>query len=344
MTGGTFVLAWPWVLLALPLPWILQRLLSPARPAGGGALHVPFFQDLKAMGTTRPAAHSRAVYALSGLAWVLLVAGAARPQWLGEPVDLPVSGRDLMLAVDVSGSMENTDYSLNGHSATRLDVVKAVAGGFIKQRTGDRLGLIIFGSRAYLQTPLTFDRATVDQMLRESVIGLAGRETAIGDAIVLAVKRLREQAEDSRVLVLLTDGANTAGNVSPQAAAQLAAQAKIRIYTIGIGAGEVGVRTPFGTLMQTGSDLDPETLKSIAKATGGRYFQATNTGELETVYRDLDRLEPSVRDSRTYRPLMSLYYWPAGAALIIALGLLFRPRRPWLKRAGRVPEVLHDST
>jgi Ca-activated chloride channel family protein len=341
MTGGTFGLAWPWVLLALPLPWILQRLLPPARPAGGAALQVPFFQDLKAMGTTHPAAHSRAAYALASLAWVLLVAGAARPQWLGEPVDLPVSGRDLMLAVDVSGSMESADYSLNGRSATRLDVVKAVAGGFIEQRAGDRLGLIVFGSRAYLQTPLTFDRATVEQMLRETVIGLAGRETAIGDAIVLAVKRLREQAEDNRVLILLTDGANTAGNVAPLAAAQLAAQAKVRIYTIGIGAGQVGMRTPFGTLLQTGSDLDPATLKAIAATTGGRYFQATNTTELEKVYQDLDRLEPSVRDSRTYRPLVSLYYWPAGMALIIAMGLLLRPRRTGQARAGRVPEALH---
>jgi Ca-activated chloride channel family protein len=343
MTGGTFSLAWPWVLLALPLPWLVRRLLPPARPDGGAALRVPFFRDLEDLGATHVTAHGRALQALAWLAWILLVIGAARPQWLGDPVELPVSGRDLMLAVDVSGSMESEDYVLNGKPATRLDVVKTAAGRFIESRAGDRLGLIIFGSRAYLQTPLTFDRTTVDQMLRETVIGLAGRDTAIGDAIVLGVKRLRKQADDNRVLILLTDGANTVGNVAPLAAAQLAAQAGIRIYTIGIGAGSVGVRTPFGTLMQTGSDLDPATLKAIARTTGGRYFQATNTAELEKVYADLDRLEPSVRESRTYRPLTALYYWPAGLALFIVLGLLLGPRRMRRLRADLPGEVRHDA-
>jgi Ca-activated chloride channel family protein len=343
MTGGTFSLAWPWVLLALPLPWLVQRLLPPARPHGGAALRIPFFRDLEALGATRATTHSRTLQALAWLAWVLLVIGAARPQWLGDPVDLPVSGRDLMLAVDVSGSMESTDYVLDGKPASRLDVVKTAAGRFIERRAGDRLGLIVFGSRAYLQTPLTFDRTTVDQMLRETVIGLAGRDTAIGDAIVLGVKRLREQADDNRVLILLTDGANTVGNVTPLAAARLAAQAGVRIYTIGIGAGQVGVRTPFGTLVQTGSDLDPATLRAIAGATGGRYFEATNTTELEQVYAELDRLEPSVRENRTYRPLTALYYWPAGLALGIVLGLLLGPWRQRQLRAGHRGEVGHDA-
>jgi len=326
MTGGTFVLAWPWVLAALPLPWLLQRLLPPAGEQTGAALRVPFFQALEHLDVTHRATHGRARYALAWLAWSLLVLGAARPQWLGDPVDLPLAGRDLMLAVDVSGSMASEDYVLNGQSATRLAVVKAVAGRFIEQRAGDRLGLVLFGSRAYLQTPLTYDRQTVQQMLGEAVIGLAGRETAVGDAIALAVKRLRKQPEDNRVLILLTDGANTAGNIAPLAAARLAHQARIRIYTIGIGGGPVGVRTPFGTLTRSGGDLDPGTLKAIAGETGGRYFQATSTDELEKVYADLDRLEPSVRDSRRYRPLAALYAWPAGLALVIALGLLMRLR------------------
>jgi len=332
MMGGTLTLAWPWVLLALPLPWLMRRLLPSAAPAAGSALRVPFFQDLERLGATRGAPHSRARQGLAWLAWTLLVIGAARPQWLGEPVSLPVSGRDLMLAVDVSGSMAEEDYSLNGRAATRLDVVKAVAGRFIERREGDRLGLILFGSRAYLQTPLTYDRQTVDQLLSEAVIGLAGRETALGDAIALAVKRLREQPEDNRVLILLTDGANTAGNIAPLAAARLAARAGVRIYTVGIGSGQVGIRTPFGTLMQVGGDLDPEALKAIASTAAGRYFEATNTAQLEKVYTDLDRLEPSVRDSRTYRPMRALYYWPAGAALILALGLLLQARAG--ERAG----------
>lgn len=342
MTGGTLSLAWPWVLAALPLPWLLQRLLPPARQNTGAALRVPFFQALEQMDATHPAPHSRARHALAWLAWSLLVLGAARPQWLGEPVNLPLAGRDLMLAVDISGSMASEDYTLNGHPATRLDVVKAVAGRFIEQRAGDRLGLVLFGSRAYLQTPLTYDRKTVQLLLGEAVIGLAGRETAIGDAIALAVKRLREQPEDNRVLILLTDGANTAGNIAPLAAARLASQEKVRIYTIGIGGGPVGVRTPFGTLRQPGGDLDPETLKAIAGQTGGRYFQATNTTQLEKVYTDLDHLEPSVRDSRTYRPLAALYFWPAGIALVIALGLLLYPRPRRRASAGQAGEVVHE--
>jgi Ca-activated chloride channel family protein len=240
-------------------------------------------------------------------------------------VSLPVSGRDLMLAVDVSGSMDQADYELDGRPATRLDVVQVVAGRFIEQRAGDRLGLILFGSRAYLQTPLTYDRETVSTMLGEAVIGLAGRETAIGDAIVLAVKRLREQPEDNRVLILLTDGTNTAGTVAPLEAARLAAKAKVRIYTIGIGGGQVGVQTPFGMrLLRPGSDLDPGTLMGIARLTGGRYFQATSTDELATVYQELDALEPSVRDARTYRPMTALYVWPAAAALLLTAGLGLR--------------------
>jgi len=322
---------------------VMRRLLPPADAGVGTALRVPFFSDLEQLGTTGAAAHSRLHQGLAWLAWLLLVIGAARPQWLGDPVNLPVAGRDLMLAVDVSGSMANEDYSLNGHSATRLDVVKVAAGRFIEQRKGDRLGLILFGTRAYLQTPLTFDRQTVQQMLGDAVIGLAGRETAIGDAIALTVKRLRQQPEDNRVLILLTDGANTAGNIDPLAAARLAAQARVRIYAIGIGSGEVGVRTPFGTLMQIGSDLDPETLKAIARATGGRYFQATNTDELEKIYTDLDRLEPSIRDALTYRPMADLYHWPVGAALLITLVLLLRPRIVvGARRSQPMPEGINE--
>ncbi len=324
MIAGTPELAWPWVLLVLPLPWVLRRLLPPAKPAVGAALKVPFFDSLQRLGMTTAAVARRGRQGLAWLAWVLLVIAAARPQWLGEPVNLPVSGRDLLLAVDVSGSMSEQDYTLNGRSATRLNVVKAVAGRFIEQRSGDRLGLVLFGSRAYLQAPLTYDRKTVAQMLDEAVIGLAGRETAIGDAIALAVKRLRDQPADNRVLILLTDGANTAGNIEPFTAARLAAGAGIRIYTIGVGGGPVGVRTPFGMLMRPGSDLDPDALKAIAQATGGRFFEATNTDQLKQVYAQLDKLEPSIRDTRTYRPVRALYYWPAGAALLIALYLLLQ--------------------
>lgn len=312
---------WPWVFAALPLPWILRLLLPPAdSTTQGAALRLPFYRDLPGADSGSGQQSRLWLRLLAWLAWALLVSAAARPQWLGEPVSLPVSGRDLMLAVDVSGSMEQADYELNGRAVSRLDMVKAVAGDFIERRRGDRLGLILFGSRAYVQTPLTYDRKTVRAFLDDSVIGLAGRETAIGDAVALAVKRLREQPEDNRVLILLTDGANTAGNIAPADATQVAAESKVRIYTIGIGGGKVGIRTPFGIrLRRPAGDLDPTTLKAIADATGGRFFQASETDELERVYQDLDRLEPSIRDNRSYRPMHALFHWPAGAALLLAM-------------------------
>jgi Ca-activated chloride channel family protein len=321
-------LAWPWVLAALPLPLAARLFLPPDRSGTGRALRLPMLQSAAGLESAAVSRRARLRQVLAWLAWLLLVLAAARPQWLGEPVSLPLAGRDLMLAVDVSGSMQSEDYVVEGRAVDRLEVVKAVAGRFIERRRGDRLGLVLFGSRAYLQTPLTYDRATVRTMLEESVIGLAGRETAIGDAIGLAVKRLGEQEDDNRVLILLTDGTNTAGELAPREAAGLAARAGVRVYTIGIGGGALGVRTPFGTLRRRAGDLDTETLSAIAEATGGRYFQATDTGELEGVYAELDRLEPTVREARTYRPMQPLYVYPAGGALALALLLgLPRPRR-----------------
>jgi Ca-activated chloride channel homolog len=321
-------LAWPWVLAALPLP-LLALFLPRARPDGGAALRLPFYGDLP--GIASGTADRRPWWRIGAavLAWVLLVVAAARPEWVGEPVNLPVAGRDLLLAVDISGSMEQQDYELNGRMVSRLAVIKAVAARFIERRTQDRLGLILFGSNAYVQTPLTFDGRTVAAMLRDSVVGLAGRETAIGDAIALAVKRLREQPDDNRVLILMTDGANTAGQLDPLAAAELAHQAGVRIYTIGIGGGEIGVRTPLGMrLIRQGGDFDPETLKRIAETTGGRFFAAAGREELEAVYEALDHLEPTRRDERTYRPRESLFVWPAAGALLLSALLALPYARP----------------
>lgn len=321
-------LALPWVLALLPLPF-LAAFLPKAPPALGRALRLPLVRELigaESSGIRRPS-WWRLMVAV--LAWGLLVLAAARPEWVGEPLTLPVSGRDLMLAVDISGSMEQQDYELGGKLASRLDVVKSVAGRFVEGRTQDRLGLILFGSRAYVQTPLTFDGQTVAAMLKDSVVGLAGRETAIGDAIGLAVKRLRDQPEGNRVLILLTDGENTAGALDPIDAAELAKELGVRVYTIGIGGGEVGLRTPFGLrLLRQGGDFDPGVLKRISEITGGRFFAATGREELEAVYSELDRLEPSERDQRTYRPRESLFAWPAAAALLLSVLLALAAALP----------------
>jgi Ca-activated chloride channel family protein len=244
--------------------------------------------------------------------WLLLLLAAVRPQWIGEPIGLPTSGRDLMLAVDISGSMAIPDFSINGQEVTRLDVVKRAAGEFIARRTGDRVGLIVFGSQAYVQTPLTFDRDTVGTMLQESEIGLAGKETAIGDAIGLAVKRLKEQPTGSRVLVLLTDGANTAGEVSPKQAGELAKE------QIGVGADSMEVDSLFGSrTVNPSRDLDENTLRHLAQSTGGLYLRAKNTEALANVYRELDRLEPASTETELFRPRTELFIWP----LSLALGL-----------------------
>lgn len=329
-----------WAFLALPLPWLVRRLAPPAPVDSGRALALPFLHELPPSATAAASGIDRPRRVLAWLAWLLLVAAAAQPQWVGEPVQLPVAGRDLMLAVDISGSMGQEDYLLSGRPVDRLAVVKSVAGEFIARREGDRLGLVLFGTRAYLQTPLTYDRATVRQMLDEAVIGLAGRDTAIGDAIAVAVKRLKEEVAENRVLILLTDGANTGGNIAPLDAARVAERAGVRIYTIGIGAGQVGRRTPFGMLARLASDLDPATLQAIATTTGGRFFEAGDSTQLAQVYTELDRLEPSERDSRSFRPLHALYLWPGAAALLLSIGLALSliPRRAGVARVSGVGE------
>jgi Ca-activated chloride channel family protein len=215
--------------------------------------------------------------------------------------------------------MDQEDYRLAGRPATRLAVVKAVASRFIGLRDQDRIGLILFGTRPYVQTPLTYDRDAVAQMLGEAVVGLAGRDTAIGDAIGLAVKRLRQQPLDNRVLVLLTDGANSAGALHPLQAAVLASESAIRIYTIGLG-GQLGDQGAGGyQLDRVADDLDDGVLRAIATSTGGRYFHATDARELADVYAALDRLEPTIRDHRTYRPAEELYPLPAALALLLSV-------------------------
>ncbi len=315
-------LLWPWLLILLPLPWLLRRYVPTSHPSGHGALRLPFLKDLVDAEQISPPSHRFAMI-IASLCWMALVLAATRPQWLGEPVDMGISGRDLMLAVDLSGSMKEIDYIIGDKPVTRLNAVKEVAGAFIKQRSGDRLGLILFGDRAYLQTPLTFDRKTVNQLLQEAAIGLAGERTAIGDAIGLAVKRLRDLDTPNRVLVLLTDGANTAGEVSPDQAADLAAAEGLTIYTIGIGATEAYLPTLFGMQKVNPSrDLDEAMLQNIADKTGGRFFRARDREELEQIYQTLDRLEPQLKDNIRFRPITALYFWPLGFAFLLSLMLL----------------------
>ncbi len=340
-------LAWPWVLALLPLPILVRYLVAEANEFAEAGLRVPSvdsFSSLRNRAGREQLLNWRAWIAV--LAWVLLVVAAARPERIGEELDVPVAGRNLMLAVDLSGSMDQKDFELAGRRVDRLTATKAVASNFIDRREGDRIGLILFGERAYLQVPLTLDRATVNVLLLEAFIGLAGEKTAIGDAITLAVRRIHEQKENigDQVLVLLTDGANTAGEVDPIKAAELAQQVGLRIYTIGIGAEQLEVSSLTGgrRRVNPSADLDESTLTQIAELTGGRYFRATDTKTLQNIYQLVDELEPVEEPESGFRPVKSYFYWPLAVALILAclmavVSLLARMR---VERAAReVPGV-----
>jgi len=322
-------LAWPWTLIFLPLPLLVYWFFKPVR-RDEAALNVPFYQRITALSesktTTSTFLRGRRTLPLIvlSLAWFCLVLAASKPQWVGDAVQLPSSGRDLMLAVDISGSMQQTDLELRGETTSRLMVVKQVLGEFIERRKGDRIGLLLFGTQAYLQAPLTFDRNTVGTLLNEAQIGFAGEQTAIGDAIGLAVKRLRQRPESSRLLILLTDGANTAGEITPLKAAELAQQQQIKIHTIGVGATEMIQPGFFGSRrINPSADLDETTLKQIAEQTGGQYFRATDTQQLQQIYALLDQLEPVIQDDETFNPVRSLYMWPLALALLLSMILFF---------------------
>jgi Ca-activated chloride channel family protein len=317
-------LAWPWMALLLPLPWLHYALRTAAEP-GGATLFVPMAVEVAPRRVvTQTSSPLRWLFAL---VWVLMVLAAMRPQWLGDPLPLPTAGRRLMLAVDASGSMAIQDMA-GGES--RLRVVQDVAGNFIDGRKGDRIGLILFGTQPYLQAPLSPDLATVHRFLDEAVVGVAGTETAIGDAIGLALKRLRAEGESTAarqtLLVLLTDGQNDAGSMPPLEAARLAAKEGLKIYTIGVGS--TGGGGLFG-LGAGNTDLDEETLRAIAQATGGQYFRASDVAALQAVYEQIDRLEPTAGAQQWLRTTDEWFTWPLGAALLLSVPLALRGTRTW---------------
>lgn len=319
--------AWPWLLLALPLPW-LARWLLPAARGSAAALRVPYGDRLQRVAAVGRRGFGGSAGALAWLAWMLLCVAAARPQQLGEAVQPPQAARDLMLALDLSASMREPDMDLGGRSVDRLTAAKAVLADFLDRRGGDRIGLIVFGRRAYALTPLTLDLDSVREQLNDSVIGLAGQETAIGDAIALAVKRLQARPAEQRVLVLLTDGVNTAGLLDPAKAAQIAHAEGVRVHTIAFG-GE-GSMSLFGVPMPmpgAGDEIDEAGLREIARTTGGRFFRARDTSQLVDIYAEIDRIEPIRQPGQALRPRIERYHWPLAAAFAFALLAFAWPRR-----------------
>ncbi len=313
-------LAYPWLIVLVLLPLLFkirrrraQSVEAPVLPVGHWLSDLP--------GVSRSGSRNSLFQQLLLLViWTLLVVALARPQYVGEQVQLPVSGRDLLLAVDISPSMDEQDMIMQGRSINRLQAVKNVLHDFIERRQGDRLGLLLFGTEPYVQAPLTFDLATVKTLLDESGIGMAGRATAIGDAIGLAVKRLRDRPQDQRVVILLTDGANTAGEIEPDKAAEIAKAAGVRIYTIGIGAESMVQRGLLGSRrINPSRDLDEGLLTRMAQQTGGQYFRARSLPELELIYESINQLEPIEIEGKQYRPVNELYIWPAGIAVSLWL-------------------------
>ncbi len=315
---------WPLAFVLILLPFLVRYGLKPVPSSTSGALRVPFFAQLSGAGQGVSKPHRGQILRLltASVIWVLLLAALARPAMVGHEVPLPAEGRDIMMAIDLSGSMGREDFAVGGQTASRLDVVKVAADDFIARRKGDRIGLILFSNRAYVQAPLTPDRDVVSDLLGQAEVGLTGTETAIGDAIAIAVKRLKDRPAPERVLVLLTDGASNAGVMQPMRAAALAKELGVRIYSIGVGAEQMVVNGAFGRqIVDPAADLDEATLTQIAHLTGGQYFRATDVAGLAQVYAQIDRIEPIADDPDVVRPTVSLFFWPLGVAILLTVFL-----------------------
>ena len=318
-----------WALVLLPAPLLVWQLLPPYRQQVS-ALRVPFFDGIVQAASVDARAGAvvmrRRKVQMTGAAvvWCLLVLGLARPEWVGEPIVRTEAARDVMLAIDLSGSMDYPDFEgADGDIVRRVDGVRRVVKRFVAARDSDRVGLIVFGDRAYLQLPFTRDLATAVALVDLMEVGMAGPRTAIGDAIGLAIRTFESSDLDERVLILLTDGSDTASKMSPLNAADIARLNGIEIYTIGIGDTEA-----------TGEDrVDFAALQAIAERSGGQFFDATGETGLDEVYRRIDEIAVADVRTQSWRPRDSLLHWPVGAAVVVAL--LVYAWLLWSVRGGR---------
>lgn len=314
-----FELAFSWAFALLPLPFLIGYFCPRAPSQLSAALRLPFFNTLaphlneKIRLTGKPGSET-----IFFLIWVLLLTALAGPKWVGEPRPITREGRNIMLALDLSGSMELTDMRLHGRPASRLTVVKKAAMQFVTARKADKIGLILFGSQAYLQTPLTFDHHSVMMRIDDATVGLAGKTTSIGDALGLAVKRLQSVPSKGRIVILLTDGVNNSGVLEPLKAAELAASEGITVYTIGLGANhDPRFADNLFLSLNAAAELDEETLTKAAELTGGHYFRATDSDSLHAIYNTINRIETTVQETETIRPQHDYYAWPLGLAILL---------------------------
>ncbi len=305
----------PWMFVLLPAPLLVWWLL-PAYRERQESVRVPFFEKVAAVTGVEPSRGGvllrRSILQglIAPLVWVLIVTALARPQYVEPPIEKIESARDLMLAVDLSGSMDTPDMlDAEGQRIQRLDAVKFVLDDFISRRKGDRLGVIVFGNQAFLQAPFTLDHDLVRALLKQTRPRLAGPQTMIGDAIGLTIKTFESSQAKDRVLVLLTDGNDSGSKVPPRKAADIAAGKDITIHTVAVG-------DPSST---GEAEMDLETLEAIANITGGTAFRADDREQLEEIYRRIDALTPIDIETVSYRPTRPLYHWPLGAAVVLTL-------------------------
>lgn len=323
-------LDYPWLLILLPAGWLAHRYL-PAYQEQRQAVRVPFFDALsKAIGQppdVQGLQRNLPQLVLNVIVWCLLVVAACRPVWVEPPIEQRQPTRDLMLAIDISQSMETRDYvQADGTKVDRLTAVKQVVQGFIEQRKDDRLGLIVFGSGAFTQAPLTLDHASLSLLLDQVGIGMAGPNTALGDAIGLTIRLLEKTPEKDKLLILLTDGNDTSSVVTPLHAAKMASDAGIVIHTIGIGDPSASGE----------SKVDLGSLEKVAERTGGRFFRAEDSQALQQVYRTLDQITPHKVTTLSHQPKRDLFWFPLGVVLLLLLGwhgcaamrVLLRRQRP----------------
>lgn len=305
----------PWAFALLPAPLLVWWWLPPYKEQQD-AVRVPFFEQLVAAVGITPAKGGVLLRKnilqklVAPLVWTLVVVALARPQFVEPPIEKIESARDLMLAVDLSGSMDTRDmFDTDGNRINRLDMVKLVLDDFIARREGDRIGVVVFGNEAFLQAPFTQDHDLVRALLDQVQPRIAGPQTMIGDAIGLTIKVFEASDARDRVLVLLTDGNDTGSRVPPRKAAEIAASNDITIHTVAVGdpqaAGE--------------AQMDLAALETIAATTGGTAFSADDREGLEAIYIAIDALTPEEIETLSYRPTRPLYYWPLGTAVALIL-------------------------
>jgi len=324
---------WPWMLALLPLPWLINRLIKPVHKQHSPLLAPQIVSrvagDLPEENLLEANQTRSGIPILAILLWFALIAAATRPVLYLDSTPFQISGKEIILAVDLSGSMQKEDMYLEGDEVNRLVAVKSVVSEFINRRQGDRMGLVVFGTQAFLQSPLTYDLSTVKTLLNETEIGMAGKNTAIGDAIGLTLKHFKENKLDteirSAVLILLTDGSNTAGVVDPLEAAQKAQEMGLKIYTVGVG--KVKSRVGLDRFLANKSDMDIDTLTKISEQTGGQFFQANDTEQLAQIYQHINQLESVEHEIFSYRLRSEFYYWPLGLAFLLSLLLAWQQLR-----------------